>query len=155
MCKQTEQNAKKIHLHKMLDQKCHIGGHEEDVCEDSNVPTPDLASPMFFQQMVPLNLFEDSSSVEDFRTVQVSPLHESDKETPSWVNASPPFEFPPLASLTRDGVIFEDDTSNGLPGELSSPTFQFKHPTTRRHYRDSPRWPAHEVRMSTWNPLPL
>ncbi|XP_056127557.1 uncharacterized protein zgc:153345 [Rhinichthys klamathensis goyatoka] len=159
LCKQTEQNVKELDLHKMLDQKCHIGGHEEDDCEDSNVPpvvlTPDLASPMFFQQMLPLNLYEDSSSVEDFRTDQVSPLHESDKETPSWLNASPPFEFPPFASLTRDGVIFEDDTSNGLPGELSSPIFQFRHPTTRRRYRDSPRWPSHEVRMSTWNPFPL
>lgn len=159
LCKQTEQNVKELDLHKLLDQKCHIGGHEEDDCEDSNVPpvvlTPDLASPMFFQQMVPLNLFDDSSSVEDFRTDQVSPLHESDKETPSWLNASPSFEFPPFASLTRDGVIFEDDTSNRLPGDLSSPTFQFRRPTTRRRYRDSPRWPSHEVRMSTWNPLPL
>ncbi|XDV54394.1 hypothetical protein PO909_022694 [Leuciscus waleckii] len=159
LCKQTEQNVKELDLHKLLDQKCHIGGHEEDDHEDSNVSpvvlTPDLASPMFFQQMVPLNLFEDSSSVEDFRTDQVSPLHESDKETPSWVNASPPFEFPPFASLTRDGVCFEDDTSNRLPGDLSSPTFQFRHPTTKRRYRDSPRWPSHEVRMSTWNPLPL
>ncbi|KAK7125659.1 hypothetical protein R3I93_021129 [Phoxinus phoxinus] len=154
LCKQTE-----LDLHKLLDQKCYIGSHEEDDREDSNVPpvvlTPDLASPMFFQQMVPFNLFEDSSSVEDFRTDQVSPLHESDKETPPWLNASPPFEFPPFASLTRDGVIFEDDISNRLPGDLSSPTFQFRRPTAKRRYRDSPRWPSHEVRMSTWNPLPL
>lgn len=159
LCKQTEQNVEELDLHKLLDQKCHIGGHEENDHQDSNVSpvvlTPDLASPMFFQQMVPLNLFEDTSSVEDFRTDHVSPLHESNKETPSWLNASPTFEFPPFASLTHDGVISEDDTSNRLHCDLSSPTFQFRRQITRRHYRDSPRWPSHEVRMSAWNPLPL
>ncbi|ROL54264.1 Rho GTPase-activating protein 11A [Anabarilius grahami] len=159
LCKQTEQNVEELDLHKLLDQKCHIGGHEENDHQDSNVSpvvlTPDLASPMFFQQMVPLNLFEDTSSVEDFRTDQVSPLHESNKETLSWLNATPTIEFPPFASLTRDGVISEDDTSNRLPCDLSPSTFQFRRQITRRHYRDSPRWPSHEVRMSAWNPLPL
>ncbi|XP_048036799.1 uncharacterized protein zgc:153345 isoform X2 [Megalobrama amblycephala] len=159
LCKQTEQNVEELDLHKLLDQKCHIGGHEENNHQDSNVSpvvlTPDFASPMFFQQMVPLNLFEDTSSVEDFRTDQVSPLHESNKETLSWLKGSPTFEFPPFASLTCDGVISEDDTSNRLPCDLSPPTFQFRRQITRRHYRDSPRWPSHEVRMSAWNPLPL
>lgn len=159
LCKQTEQNVEELDLHKLLDKKCHIGGREEDDCQDSNVSpvilTPDLASPMFFQQMVPLNLFEDRSSVKEFRTDQVSPLHESDKETPSWRNASPTFEFPPFSSLTHDGVISEDDITNSLPCDRSPTTFQFRRQITRRHYRDSPRWPSHEVRMSAWNPLPL
>lgn len=149
LCQQTEQKV--VELDELLDQKCHIGGHEEDDRQDSNVCAPDLPSPMFFQQMVPLNLFEDASSVEAFRTDRVSPLHQSDKETPSWLNASPPFEFPPFAALTRD----EDDTLKRLPCDLSPQTFQFRRPANRRRYRDSPRWPSHEVRMSAWNPLPL
>ncbi|XP_050976277.1 uncharacterized protein zgc:153345 isoform X2 [Labeo rohita] len=160
LCKQTQQDVEELDLHRLLDQKCHIGGHEQDDHQNSNVPepevlTPSLASPMFFQQMVPLNLFGDTSSVEDFKTDQVSPLNERDKETPSWLNASPPFGFPPFAPLSLDGVISEDDTSNRSPCDLSPPAFQFKRPIARRHYRDSPRWPSHEVRMSAWNPLPL
>ncbi|XP_073685227.1 uncharacterized protein [Garra rufa] len=160
LSKQTKQDVEELDLHQLLDQKCHIGGHEQDDHQDSNVPepevlTPGLASPMFFQQVVPLNLFGDTSSVEDFKTDQVSPLNESDKETPSWLNAGPPFEFPPFGPLSLDGVISEDDTSNRSPCDLSPPSFQFKRPTARRHYRDSPRWPSHEVRMSAWNPLPL
>uniref|UniRef100_A0A9J8BUS7 Zgc:153345 n=1 Tax=Cyprinus carpio carpio TaxID=630221 RepID=A0A9J8BUS7_CYPCA len=139
LCRQTEQDVEELDLHKLLDQKCHIGGHEQD-------------DPMFFQQMVPLNLFKDTSSAEDFKTDQVS-LNESDKETPSWLNASPPFGFPPFAALSLDGVISEDDSSKSC--DLSPPAFQFRRPTARRHYRDSPRWPSHEVRMSAWNPLPL
>ncbi|XP_067289140.1 uncharacterized protein zgc:153345 [Pseudorasbora parva] len=131
VCKQD------LDLHKLLDQKCHIGGHEEDDRQD--------ASPMFFQKMVPLNLFEDV--VEDFKTGQV------DKETPSWLNASPTFAFRPFAALKRDAGISEDGKC--MPCDLSPPTFQFRRPTNRRRYRDSPRWPSHEVRMSTWNPLPL
>ncbi|RXN04322.1 ryanodine receptor 1-like protein [Labeo rohita] len=149
LCKQTQQDVEGLDLHRLLDQKCHIGGHEQDDHQNSNVPepevlTPSLASPMFFQQMVPLNLFGDTSSVEDFKTDQVSPLNERDKETPSWLNASPPFGFPPFAPLSLDGVISEDDTSNRSPCDLSPPAFQFKRPIARRHYRDSPRWPSHE-----------
>lgn len=151
LCKQTEQDVKELDLHKLLDQKCHIGGHGEDDHQDSivtaEVLTPELASPMFFQQMVPLKLFEDTSSV--------SPLNGSEKETPSWLNASPPFGFSNLAPLSFDGVISKDDTRNGSPCDLSPPALQFRHLTARRHYRDSPRWPSHEVRMSAWNPLPL
>ncbi|XP_016345901.1 uncharacterized protein LOC107691668 isoform X2 [Sinocyclocheilus anshuiensis] len=158
LCRQTEQDDEERDLLKLLDQKCHIGGHEQDDHQDSNVPaevlTPGLASPMFFQQMVPLNLFKDTSSAEDFKTDQVS-LNESDKETPSWLNASPPFGFPPFAALSLDGVISEDDSSKRVPCNLSPSAFQFRRPTARRHYRDSPRWPSHEVRMSAWNPLPL
>ncbi|XP_016394697.1 uncharacterized protein LOC107728896 isoform X2 [Sinocyclocheilus rhinocerous] len=159
LCKQTEQDVEELGLHKLLDQKCHIGGHGEDDHQDSNVPaevlTPDLASPMFFQQMVPLKLFEDTSSVQDFKMDQVSPLNGSEKETPSWLNASPPFVFPNFAPLSFDGVISENDTRNGSPCNRSPPAFQFRRLTARRHYRDSPRWPSHEVRMSAWNPLPL
>lgn len=151
LCKQTEQDVEELDLHKLLDQKCHIGGHGEDDHQDSIVPaevlSPELASPMFFQQMVPLKLFEDTSSV--------SPLNGSEKETPSWLNASPPFGFSNFAPLSFDGVISKDDPCNGSPCDLSPPAFQFRHLTARRHYRDSPRWPSHEVRMSAWNPLPL
>ncbi|XP_043105916.1 uncharacterized protein zgc:153345 [Puntigrus tetrazona] len=159
ICKQTEQNVEELDLHKLLDRKCHISAHEEDDHQDANVTAevlaPDLTSPMFFQQMVPLKLFEDTNSVEEFKTDQVCPLNGSEKETLSWVNASPPFGFPNFAPLSFDGVLSEDDTRNGLPCDLSPPDFQFRRMTTKRHYRDSPRWPSHEVRMSAWNPLPL
>uniref|UniRef100_A0A8C1FY63 Zgc:153345 n=1 Tax=Cyprinus carpio TaxID=7962 RepID=A0A8C1FY63_CYPCA len=142
-----KQDAEELDLHKLLDQKCHIGGHGEDDHQDSNVPaevlTPDLASPMFFQQMVPLKPFEDTRSV---KMDQVSPLNGSEKETPSWLNDSPPFVFPNFAPLSFVGVIIED---------LFPPAFQFGSVTARRHYRDSPYWPSHEVRMSAWNPLLL
>lgn len=157
LCKKTKQDVEELDLHKLLDQKCHIGG--EDDHQDSDVPaevlTPDLASPMFFQQMVPLKPFEDTRSVEDFKMDQISPLNGSEKETPSWLNSSPPFGFPNFAPLSFDGMISEDVTCNGSPCDISPPAFQFRHLTARRHYRDSPRWPSHEVRMSTWNPLPL
>uniref|UniRef100_A0A673LD92 Uncharacterized LOC107734427 n=1 Tax=Sinocyclocheilus rhinocerous TaxID=307959 RepID=A0A673LD92_9TELE len=61
LCRQTEQDDEELDLLKLLDQKCHIGGHEQDDHQDSNVPaevlTPGLASPMFFQQMVLIVLF--------------------------------------------------------------------------------------------------
>ncbi|TRY98675.1 hypothetical protein DNTS_033429 [Danionella cerebrum] len=142
-CKKME-----LDLHKLLDQKCHISGPNK-----KDVPTPDLSSPVFFQQMVPLNLFEDPSSVEDLGTDQASPQPECDHETTSWLNPSPPFEFPPFGSLMYGSVGSEDDGRSR--GDLSPPTLQFKRSITRRRYRDSPRWPSHEVRMSTWNPLPL
>ncbi|XP_026129629.1 rho GTPase-activating protein gacJ-like isoform X1 [Carassius auratus] len=158
-CKQTEQDVEQLDLHKLLAQKCHIGGHGKDGHQDSSVPEeilkPDLASPMSFEQTVPLKPFEDTSSVEDFKTDQVSPLNGSEKETASWLNASPPFVFPNFAPLSYVGVISENDTCNRSPCDLSPPAFQFRHVTARRHYRDSPRWPSHEVRMSAWNPLPL
>ncbi|XP_052463941.1 uncharacterized protein zgc:153345 [Carassius gibelio] len=158
LCRQIEQDVEELDLHKLLDQKCHIGGNEQGDHQDLNVSaevlTPCLASTMFFQQMMPLNLFKDTSSAEDFKTDQVS-LNESDKESSSWLNATPPFGFPPFAALSLDGVMSEDDSSKNMPCDLSPPSFQFRRPTARRLYRDSPRWPSHEVRMSAWNPLPL
>ncbi|NP_001071081.2 uncharacterized protein LOC566129 [Danio rerio] len=155
-CKKTNQDVEELDLHKLLDQKCQIGGQEEDDCHDSDVLTevlsPDIASPMFLQEMVPLNLFGD---VDDLRKDQISPLPENEKESPSWLNTTPPFDFQPFVSLAQDGVISEDDRSNLLPCDLSPPVFKFKRSITRRRYRDSPRWPSHEVRMSAWNPLPL
>ncbi|XP_051541717.1 uncharacterized protein zgc:153345 [Myxocyprinus asiaticus] len=164
LCKQSEQLNKSTwdveeDLDKLLDQKCHIDDQTQDQLDSSafhrsvghQVITPELESPTFFQQMVPLNPFEDTGSVEDFK---VFPLQNNDVET-SLLDASPPFEFPVFASLGLDGVITEDDTSNRLPCDLSPPAFHFRRPTTRRRYRDSPRWPSHEVRMSAWNPLPL
>ncbi|XP_051972658.1 uncharacterized protein zgc:153345 [Xyrauchen texanus] len=157
LCKQSDQLNKSTwdveeDLDKLLAQKCHIDDQTQDQLNSSafhhsvghQVITPDLKSPTFFQQMVPLNPFED---------FKVS-LQNNDMET-SLLDASPPFEFPVFASLGLDGVITEDDTINRLPCDLSPPAFHFRRPTTRRRYRDSPRWPSHEVRMSAWNPLPL
>ncbi|XP_028839841.1 rho GTPase-activating protein 22-like isoform X1 [Denticeps clupeoides] len=39
--------------------------------------------------------------------------------------------------------------------EISTPTLQIRPATTKRSYRDSPRWHTPEIRMATWNPLPL
>ncbi|KAI7793763.1 hypothetical protein IRJ41_025303 [Triplophysa rosa] len=146
-------------LHKQLDQKCHIDDqkkHHRDSgvrfhLEEHQVLTPDSTSPTFFQQMVPLNPFGDASPDK----YEVSPLPKTE-ENPSWLDASPTFQFAPckaFGSLVLDDVISEDDER--LPYEMSPPAFHFRPPTTRRRYRDSPRWPSHEVRMSAWNPLPL
>lgn len=148
-------------LHKLLDQKCHIDDQEEyrfRPLEENQVVTPDPASPTFFQQMVPLNPFEDTSPVENLKTDRISSLPKSVEENPSWCDASPTFQFAPckaFGALMLDDIVSEDDMSERLPYDLSSPTFRFRRPTTRRHYRDSPRWPSHEVRMSAWNPVSL
>ncbi|KAA0704090.1 Rho GTPase-activating protein 11A [Triplophysa tibetana] len=139
-------------LHKLDDQKKH--DRDSGVrfhLEEHQVLTPDSTSPTFFQQMAPLNPFGDASPDED----EVSPLPTTE-ENPSWLYASPTFQFPPckaFGSLVLDDVISEDDER--LSYEMSPPAFHFRPPTTRRRYRDSPRWPSHEVRMSAWNPLPL
>lgn len=148
-------------LHELLDQKCRIDEQKEYGrdsgfrfhLEEHQVLTPESTSPTFFQQMVPLNPFGDASPEED----QVSSLPKREENT-SWLDASPTFQFAPckaFGSLVLDDVISEDDdTGEPLP-YMSSPAFHFRRPTTRRRYRDSPRWPSHEVRISAWNPLPL
>ncbi|XP_055064138.2 uncharacterized protein [Misgurnus anguillicaudatus] len=148
-------------LYKLLDQKCHIDDQEEyrfQPLEEHQVVTPVSTSPTFFQQMVPLNPFEDTSPVENLKTDQVSSLPKRVEQNPSWLDSSPTFQFAPckaFGALMLDDIVSEDDTNERLPYDLSPPAFQFKRPTTRRHYRDSPRWPSHEVRMSTWNPVSL
>lgn len=148
-------------LHKLLEQKCRLYDQEEYRRDsgvrfhlEEQVITPDSTSPTFFQQMVPLNPFGDASPEKD----QVSPLPKN-VENPSWLDASPIFQFAPckaFGSLVLDDVISEDgDASERLPYDMSPPAFHFRRPITRRRYRDSPRWPSHEVRMSAWNPLPL
>ncbi|XP_071219231.1 uncharacterized protein [Salvelinus alpinus] len=50
------------------------------------------------------------------------------------------------------GVSERDGCS--LPVELSPPrVLQFSHPATRRGYRDSPRWPIHDISIATGDPV--
>lgn len=64
---------------------------------------------------------------------------------------------PTFSCLTFDSVFSFSSVSEkcSLSLDLSPPTFQFRPQGSRRHYRDSPRWPSHQVRMTTWKPLPL
>lgn len=57
--------------------------------------------------------------------------------------------------LAFDSVFSISSVSEKCSLDLSPPAFQFRPQGSRRRYRDSPRWPSHQVRMSTWKPLPL
>lgn len=75
-------------------------------------------------------------------------------ETEPRCQASPCRTF---SCLAFDGVFSISSVSEkcSLALDLSPPSYQFRPQGSRRRYRDSPRWPSHEVRMSTWKPLPL
>lgn len=62
-----------------------------------------------------------------------------------------------LDCLAFDSVFSISSVSEkcSLDLDLSPPSFQFRPQDSRRRYRDSPRWPSHQVRMTTWKPLPL
>ncbi|XP_062869878.1 uncharacterized protein zgc:153345 [Trichomycterus rosablanca] len=74
----------------------------------------------------------------------------------SLYGASPPGVCKPLDCLSFDGVFSISSVSEkcSLSLDLSPPAFHFRPQASRRRYRDSPRWPAHDVRMSAWEPLP-
>lgn len=60
-----------------------------------------------------------------------------------------------FSCLSFDSVFSISSVSEKCSFNLSPPSLQFRPQGSRRRYRDSPRWPAHEVRMTTWKPLPL
>ncbi|XP_024253663.1 uncharacterized protein LOC112231250 isoform X1 [Oncorhynchus tshawytscha] len=55
--------------------------------------------------------------------------------------------------IEADRGVSESDGSS-LPVELSPPpVLQFSHLATRRGYRDSPRWPIHDISIATGDPV--
>ncbi|XP_047660710.1 uncharacterized protein zgc:153345 isoform X2 [Tachysurus fulvidraco] len=131
-----------LDLDSMFEQQCHIS--EYAVHSDSNWDVQLDGSTPSSQRRA---LF---TSPEDPRAFTAS-----ETEPPSvQCEASPCDSF---GCLTFDGVFSISSVSEkcSLTLDLSPPTFQFRPPGSRRHYRDSPRWPSHQVRMSTFKPLPF
>ncbi|KAK2823048.1 hypothetical protein Q7C36_019648 [Tachysurus vachellii] len=132
--------VEKFNLDQMFEQQCHISEeymrHSDsywDVQLDGSTPSS--------QRRALFTSPEDSSA---FTASETEPQRE----------ASPCNTFD---CLSFDGVFSISSVSEkcSMSLDLSPPTFQFRPPASRRHYRDSPRWPSHQVRMSTFKPLPF
>lgn len=135
--------VEKFNLDTMFEQQCHISEEYErhsdsywDVQLDGSTPSS--------QRRALFTSPEDSSAFTASETEPLSVQRE----------ASPCNTF---GCLSFDGVFSISSVSEkcSLSLDLSPPTFQFRPPGSRRHYRDSPRWPSHQVRMSTFKPLPF
>ncbi|XP_017539036.2 uncharacterized protein zgc:153345 isoform X2 [Pygocentrus nattereri] len=150
-------------LHKLLEQQCCVADQEEDssVFTQSTPEEPQLdvhynvsnVSPPSHQQVEPPLSPIDLHS---FRDCTDSPRYSSFAERCTGSASSSPCKD--IACLSFDGLISVGDGMNekySLSLDLSPPAFQFRQQGSRRRYRDSPRWPSHEVRMTTWKPLPL
>lgn len=133
-------------LDKMLEQQCCVTGRHHEHEKDSNSywdvqfdgSTPSRRRRMTFSSPA------DSCTFTGSKTERLSPRYRT----------SPCKTF---SCLSFDSVFSISGVSEkcSLSLDLSPPSFQFRPQGTRRRYRDSPRWPSHEVRMTTWKPLPL
>ncbi|XP_036451394.1 uncharacterized protein zgc:153345 [Colossoma macropomum] len=150
-------------LHKLLEQQCCVADQEEDssVFTRSTPGEPQLdihynvsnVYPPSHQQGEPLLSPIDLHSFRDYTD---SPPYSSFAERCMSPASSSPCND--ITCLSFDGLISIGGGMNekcSLSLDLSPPTFQFRQQGSRRRYRDSPRWPSHEVRMTTWKPLPL
>lgn len=61
---------------------------------------------------------------------------------------TPPLSADDTADVASKGIA--DDRSG-----ISSPALQLQTPAPRRRYRDSPRWPVSEIRITTWDAVQL
>ncbi|MCI4387919.1 hypothetical protein PGIGA_G00079550 [Pangasianodon gigas] len=133
-------------LDKMFEQQCHVTErhHEHEKDSDTSWDVQFDGSTPSSQRRASFSSAADSCAFTASETEPLSPQYET----------SPCKTF---SCLSFDGVFSISTVSEkcSLSLDLSPPTFQFRPQGSRRHYRDSPRWPSHEVRMTTWKPLPL
>ncbi|KAM9455425.1 uncharacterized protein Hap1MRO34_019174 isoform 2-T2 [Clarias gariepinus] len=132
-------------LDKMFEQQCCVTGRQHEEDSDSYWDRRfDESSPSTDQWRASFGSPTDSCAFTASETEPLSPRY----------GASP---CKPFSCLAFDGVFSISSVTDrcSLSLELSPPSFQFRPQGSRRRYRDSPRWPSHEVRMTTWKPLPL
>ncbi|KAI5100118.1 hypothetical protein C0J45_10670 [Silurus meridionalis] len=138
--------VEEFNLDKMFDQQCHITEtrQEQEKDLDSYWDVQFGGSTPSSQQRASFDSPADSCAFTASETEPLSPQYQT----------SPCQTF---SCLSFDGVFSISSVSEkcSISLDLSPPTFQFRPQGSRRHYRDSPRWPSHEVRMTTWKPLPL
>lgn len=133
-------------LDKMFEQQCHVTEchHEHEKHSESYWDVQFGGSTPSSQQRASFSSPADSCAFTASETEPLSPQC----ETPACKSFS---------CLSFDGVFSISSVSENcsLSLDLSPPSFHFRPQGSRRRYRDSPRWPSHEVRMTTWKPLPL
>ncbi|KAF4082237.1 hypothetical protein AMELA_G00149200 [Ameiurus melas] len=133
-------------LVKIFEQHCHVTecDHEHEEHSESYWDVQFGGSTPSSQQRASFSSPADSCAFTASETEPLSPQC----ETPACKSFS---------CLSFDGVFSISSVSErcSLSLDLSPPSFHFRSQGSRRRYRDSPRWPSHEVRMTTWKPLPL
>lgn len=131
-------------LDKMFEQRCHVTEHQQEHEKDSDScwEVPFDGSTPSSHRRASFSSPADSCAFTASETEPLSPQYAT----------SPCKTF---SCLSFDSVFSISSVSEKCSLDLSPPAFQFRPQGTRRRYRDSPRWPSHEVRMTTWKPLPL
>ncbi|KAG9263209.1 hypothetical protein AMEX_G23216 [Astyanax mexicanus] len=153
-------------LHKLLEQQCHVADQGQDpiVLSPLRPGEPpveicyDLSPPSQQQEEFSVSCMESPYSFSHHNTV--SPQYSSFAEHYPDPDSTHPYHGSPSdhACLSLNGLISVSSSLSetcSLSLELSPPAFQFQPQVLKRRYRDSPRWPSHEVRMTMWKPLPL
>ncbi|XP_072514843.1 uncharacterized protein [Salminus brasiliensis] len=148
-------------LHKLLEQQCHVAEQgQESVAYSRSTPGEPPVEIRYELCTPPAPHQQGESTVSPIESFQ-SPQYSSFAERYTGPDSTPPYDASPCqdhACLSLDGLISVSSRMSercSLSLELSPPAFQFQQKGSRRRYRDSPRWPSHEVRMTTWKPLPL
>ncbi|XP_030648088.1 uncharacterized protein LOC115828274 [Chanos chanos] len=151
-------------LPSQLEQRCHLRSPREENSQGSeprvDVPHDDsvliLGSP---QQTDTLNFPADKFMAFDatvFSPSQMSPI-----DFPGEQDSSPPFEISPSKDMSTpasgDFIGMDKNVTDRcvLSVNFTPPAFQISQRASRRRYRDSPRWPSPEVRVTRWNHLEL
>ncbi|KAG7322739.1 hypothetical protein KOW79_014085 [Hemibagrus wyckioides] len=137
------QKVEEFDLDKMFEQQCQVTeeyGKHSDSCWDVQFDGSTPSS----QRRASFSSPADSCAFTASETEPLSPQCET----------SPCKTF---SCLSFDGVFSISSVSEkcSISLDLSPPNFQFMPQGSRRRYRDSPRWPSNEVRMTTWKPLPF
>lgn len=157
-----------LDLHDLLEQQCHVADQDQDQDQDSAVfsqstPQEHRLTVLYTAPSLPHQQGESLNSLIDFHSSPAADCSQcsSFSERYPGPGSSPPYEASQCKDITRlsfDGLIsISSNVSEkySLSLDLSPPAFQFRQQGSRRRYRDSPRWPSHRVRMTTWKPLPL
>ncbi|KAK6305554.1 hypothetical protein J4Q44_G00243340 [Coregonus suidteri] len=182
--KRLEEQCTESGLHDLLEMHLNICEPKEEQGQDITVPMQldrpsqtDTILDVLPQTMAPLQQKPQTTDVKlPLPSPLTPPLSQTETCSPSPIIPSyTPIDRTSSTELYTDPLVANCSPSSvtafdfieidmgvserdgcSLPVELSPPpALQFRHPSTRRRYIDSPRWPIHDISMATGDPLQI